>query len=460
MDKSAKYHKKMVETKMPKLIITLGIPTTISMLITNIYNLVDTYYVGTLGTSPQGATGRLFTLQCIIQAIAFMLGHGAGTYVAKKLADRDIEEGSRYVSTAFFVGFFFGTILLTFGMIFLEPFMKLLGSSDTILPYAKDYGMWVLISAPFMITSLVLNNNLRYEGKAIFAMVGLSTGALLNILGDEIFINVCHLGIFGAGMSTGISQIISFTLLLIFYFTKAQTKISFKYISRKLEVYIKIFKGGLPSLLRQGLASISSGILNNFTKPLGDAAVAAISVVNRYTNFLLCVGMGIGQGYQPVAAYNYEIKRYDRVKSGALYTLLFSTAVVTVLGIISAFIPDKIVWLFNKKSDVIELGTPALRFAALSAILVPVSVIANMLFQSIRKSTIASFLSALRSGLLFLPLLVLFVRILDLKFTGIYISQPIADILASLISLPFIIVFLVKLPKVENNSNEDIVQNA
>ena len=190
MEKSIAYHTKMVETKISKLIITLGIPTTISMLITNIYNMVDTYFVGTLGDSQQGATGILFTLQCIIQAIAFMLGHGSGTYLAKKLADKDVSEGSRYVSSAFFLGLLMGTLLLVFGLILIEPFMLLLGSSDTILPYAKEYGLWVLISAPFMIASLVLNNNLRYEGKALFAMIGLVTGALLTILCDFIFINV------------------------------------------------------------------------------------------------------------------------------------------------------------------------------------------------------------------------------------------------------------------------------
>ena len=459
MEKSIAYHKKMVETKISKLIITLGIPTTISMLITNIYNMVDTYFVGTLGDSQQGATGILFTLQCIIQAIAFMLGHGSGTYLAKKLADKDVSEGSRYVSSAVFLGMFLGILLLIFGLILIEPFMLLLGSSDTILPYAKEYGLWVLISAPFMIASLVLNNNLRYEGKALFAMIGLVTGALLNILGDFIFINVLDLGVFGAGMSTGISQIISFGLLLIFYFKFAQTKIRFTYISLKFKVYWNIIRGGFPSFIRQGLSSISSGLLNNFTKPLGDAAVAAISVVNRYTNFLLCVGMGIGQGYQPVAAYNYQTKHYDRVKKGAIFTLVFSMSVVSVAAIISAIIPDKIMWLFNHSEEVIKIGSFALRLAALSAIIVPISVTANMMFQSIRKSLIASILSALRSGLVFIPILILNMQVFNLKFTGIAISQPLADVITSLISLPFFIIFLVRL-KEPAEADADFVQNA
>lgn len=460
MNKSEAYHQKMVKTNVSKLILILGIPTTITMLISNIYNLVDTYYVGTLGVSQQGSIGILFTLQAIIQAFAFMLGHGSGTYAAKKLANKDIKEASIYVSTAFYVGFAIGLLLLIFGLIFIEPLVILLGSSDTILPYAKQYGMWVLISAPFMITCLVLNNILRYEGKAFFGMIGVVSGALLNIFGDFLFVDVMELGVFGAGMSTGISQIISFVILLFFYIRTAQTSLHFKYISRTKTTYINIFRGGLPSLLRQGLTSISGGVLNNLTKPFGDSAVAAISVVNRYSNFLMCIGMGIGQGLQPVAAFNYEIKQYRRVRNGTIFTALFSTAVVSILALITLMIPENIVRLFNEDSDVVRLGTLALKISAVSLIFVPLSVICNMVFQSIRKSEIASLLSTLRSGLIFIPLLYILVYGFNLEFLGIALSQPLSDLITFSISLPFIIGFVLKLNKKikeEENNEKDTI---
>ena len=218
MTQTEAHYIKMTRTPVEKLIIRLGIPTTISMLITNIYNLVDTYYVGTLGDSAQGAVGVVFTLQAIIQAIAFMLGHGSGAFVAKALANRDTKESTKYISTAFYVGLIFGSILLVLGLCLLTPLMRLLGSTETILPHAKDYGFWVLIAAPFLITSMVLNNNLRYEGKAFFSMIGLCAGALLNILGDYIFVYVCNMGVYGAGLSTAISQIVSFIILLVLFF--------------------------------------------------------------------------------------------------------------------------------------------------------------------------------------------------------------------------------------------------
>jgi len=428
-----RHYAKMTETPVAKLVITLGIPTTISMLITNLYNMADTYFVGTLGESPQGAIGVLFTLQSIIQAFAFMLGHGSGTFVAKYLADKDRAKASEYVSSAFFLG-------------------GVLGSTETILPYAKDYGMWVLISCPFLICSLILNNCLRYEGKAVFAMIGLTSGALLNILGDYIFISVCGMGVFGAGMSTAISQIISFVILLVLYLTKAQSRISFKSISRDVILYLSVCKIGLPSLLRQGLNSVSSGLLNNLAKFYGgqvsaeaaDSAIAAMSVVSRCASFIMCVGLGIGQGLQPVASFNYEAKKYARVKKALLVTTAIGFAIVFVICVPVFIFAEKIITIFQKSEAVVKFGAPALRYAAIGALFMPVFTPINMVYQSVQKAAIASFLSLLRSGLAFIPVLLLTTRLWGLL--GIQISQPIADVISGAISIPFYILFFKSTP--------------
>ena len=444
MTKEEKYYEKMTKTPIAKLVLLLGIPTTISMLITNLYNLVDTYFVGTLGESQQGATGILFTLQCIIQAVAFMLGQGSGAFVSKCLANKDSKEASKYVSSAFFIGGFVGILLMAGGLIFLEPFMKLLGSTNTILPYAKDYGLWVLISCPFMICSLVLNNNLRFEGLSFVSMIGLGTGAIINIFGDYYFVKVLGMGVYGAGLATASSQIISFFILLIFFLTKAQSKISFKYISLKIKTYTEVCLCGLPSLIRQGLTSISSGILNNLTKVYGDAAIAAMSIVNRYSSFVLCVGLGIGQGFQPVASFNYQAKEYKRVKKSMTFTLKFGIIAVGALALIGLLMPEQVLRLFQKDIEVIKIGKYAMIAASIGTMFLPISVTTNMLYQSIRKSTIASFLALLRSGLTLIPMLFLLSALFNLK--GIQSAQPVADILTSLISLPFMIYFLFKTP--------------
>ncbi len=444
MNKTEAYHRKMTQNSVSKLIISLGIPTTVSMLITNIYNMADTYFVGGLGESPQAATGILFTLQCIIQAIAFMLGHGAGTYVAKYLAQKDLDRASSYTSTSFVIGALLGTLMSVTGLVFIEPLLRFLGSTETILPYAKDYGMWVLISCPFLICSLVLNNVLRYEGKAFYAMFGLSTGGIINIVGDYLLIKVFDMGVYGAGLSTAVSQIISFVLLLILYLKTAQSRLSIKFMARELEIYANIFKMGLPSLIRQGLTSISNGLLNNMIKPFGDAPIAAMSIVQKYSSFVMCVGLGIGQGYQPFAAFNYELKEYDRVKKGTKFLLAFGIAAVGAIATLGAIFAPTVMSIFQKESAVIEVGVPAMRYASIGLWFLPISVTCNMLYQSIRKAAMASFMAMMRSGAILIPVLLIVGAIW--KLDGIIMAQGISDVLTGIITLPFLIMFFKKTP--------------
>ena len=442
MTESQIYYDKMTKTPLTKLIVSLGIPTTISMLVTNIYNMVDTYFVGTLGESQQAATGILFTLQAIIQAIAFMLGQGSGTMVSKALADQNEKEASEYVSSAFFSGLTIGTVLMIGGLLFLTPFMRLLGSTETILPYAKQYGFCVLITSPIMIASFVLNNNLRYEGKAFYAMIGLVTGGLLNIFGDYLFVIVLKMGVFGAGLATALSQVVSFLILLYFFRRMAQSKIRISSVSKKFSVYGTISKVGFPAVIRQGLSSVSSGLLNNLTGPYGDAAIAAMSVVNRFAAFIMCVGLGVGQGYQPVASFNYQAKEYKRVKKGLLVTMAIGFCFISCLAIPGFIFAEEVIHLFQKSEQVKEVGVFALRCSCVGTVFLALSVPVNMLYQSIRKAGISSFLSMLRTGLMFIPTLIITTRFWGI--TGIQISQPVADMLTGFASIPFVISFLSK----------------
>lgn len=434
------HYRKMTETPVARLILNLGIPTTISMLITNIYNMADTYFVGTQGESAQAATGVLFTVQAIMQGIAFMLGHGGGTFIARALADKNTKEATKYISSAFFVGGIIGLMITVLGLSFLEPLVRFLGSTETILPHAMDYGFWILLAAPFIICSFILNNGLRYEGKAFYAMFGLTAGGILNILGDYILVMKLGLGVYGAGLATAISQVVSFLILLVLYMKMAQSTLSIKAVSRDVKLYLTIARVGLPSLIRQGLTSVTNGLLNNVTKPFGDAAIAAMSVVSRYSNFLMCVGLGMGQGFQPVASFNYQAKKYDRVKKGLLFTTAFGLVFIGAMSAISIIFAGPIISIFQKHEEVIRIGTTALRFTAVGMMFMPFSVPVNMLYQSIQQPTISSILSLIRSGAVTIPMLLVGVPLLGL--TGIQIAQPMADIVAGLISIPFIIRFL------------------
>lgn len=440
MTNADQHYKKMTETPVWKLILNLGIPTTISMLITNIYNMADTYFVGTVGESAQAATGVLFTVQAIMQGIAFMLGHGGGTFVARALADKNTDEATKYISSCFFTGGLLGVLISMLGLTFLEPLVRFLGSTETIVPHAMDYGFWIILAAPFIICSFILNNGLRYEGKAFYAMFGLTAGGILNILGDYILVMKLGMGVYGAGLATAVSQVVSFLILLYMYLKMAQSTIRFQAVSRDWRLYLTVCRVGFPSLIRQGLTSVTTGILNNVTKPFGDAAIAAMSVVSRYSNFLMCVGLGMGQGFQPVASFNYQAKKIERVKKGLLFTTVFGLVFIGGMSILSILFAEPIISVFQKHPDVITIGAKALRFTAFGMMFMPFSVPVNMLYQSIQKPTISSILSLIRSGAVTIPVLLIGVPLLGL--TGIQIAQPTADVIAGLLSIPFIIRFL------------------
>lgn len=444
MTQSEQYYNKMTKTPVSRLVIKLGIPTTISMLITNVYNLVDTYFVGSLGPSQQAATGVLFTLQAIIQAVAFMLGQGSGTMVSKELADKNIKKASDYVSSAFFTGLSIGILLMVLGLSFLNPFLEVLGSTKTILPYARNYGICILVAAPFMVCSFVLNNNLRYEGMAFYAMIGITTGGVLNIFGDYILIRIFDMGVLGAGIATAVSQFISFCILFICHRKKAQAKISVRHISKKGKDYFEICSIGFPALIRQGLASVSNGLLNNLAKPFGDHAIAAMSVVNRFSAFMMCVGLGIGQGFQPVASFNYQAKEYKRVKKALKFTMVAGFCMIGVIAVLALIFTREIVYMFQRNEAVLKIAEPALRYAIIGTMFLPLSVPVNMLYQSIRKASVSAVLSMLKSGLAFIPILILTTNLWGLL--GIQISQPLADMFTGIISIPFIIHFLKKTP--------------
>lgn len=439
-------YNKMVYTPVPKLIIQLGLPTIASMLITSIYNMADTYFVGTLGKSASGAVGVVFSLMAIIQAFGFLYGHGSGSILARKLGQHDTTSASRFGSTGFFMALTTGGIIGILGLTFLTPFMYLLGSTDTILPHARQYAFFILLGAPFFAGSCVLNNILRYEGMSLFAMIGLVSGGLLNMALDPLFILVFDMGTAGAGLATALSQCVSFSILLFMFLSgKTSCKLHIRNITHNLREIIEIITVGLPSLIRQGLGSLSAMILNHQAGVYGDAAVAAMSIVTRITQFIFSVNLGIGQGFQPVSSFNFGAKKYSRVKQGFWCATAFSEALLFTTATFCFVFAEPLVQTFQRDPSVVVIGIPALRFQSVACLFLPFFSIGNMMFQSTGQSKQASVLATLRSGLCFIPLLIILPAILGLH--GIMLSQPIADVLSFSISLPLVFKFLRRLPK-------------
>ena len=436
---------KMTTQPIPRLITTLAVPTIVSMLITSIYNMADTFFVSQLGTSATGAVGIVFSLMAIIQAVGFTLGIGSGSLISRMLGARKHAEAEKIASTGFFAAIAFGLLLTGFGLFFIDPLMALLGATKTILPYARDYAKYILLGAAVMSSSFVLNNVLRSEGKATLAMVGITAGGLLNIVLDPIFIFTFHLGIAGAAIATILSQIISFLILLsCFLRHKSLLHLGFRNISWKWEDLSAIIKTGLPSFFRQGLASIATVMLNVNAAVYGDAAVAAMSVVGKVFMLILSVLIGFGQGYQPVVGFNYGAGRYQRVKQSFTFTTIVSFVMMGILAAAGFVFAPQVIQLFTKAdAQVLEIGTYAMRAQCLALFIQPLGVISNMTFQSIGKPAEATFLSACRQGVFFLPLIIILPRLWQLR--GVELTQPLADVLTFIVCFPFLFKFFKEL---------------
>ena len=445
MNQAEQHYRKMTRTPVERLIVQLSIPSIISMLISTLYNLADTYFVSTLGVSASGAVGVVFTLMSILQALGFMLGHGSGAVISRLLADRDTHTASRYMSISFFLAIGGGLLITLLGLPFITPMMRLMGSTETILPYARAYGACILLAAPVLIGSLVLNNTLRYEGKAFYGMVGLSLGCILNIAFDPIFIYVFKMGVAGAGLATALSQAIGFIVLLCLHRKNAQSHISIRNFSFDMHIIFDIVTTGFPNLLRQGLTSISSGMLNNAAGIYGDACVSAMAITNRCQSFMLSIALGIGQGFQPVSGFNYQAKKYARLRRAFCFSLFSGLGVLAVICSCGFIFAPRLVSLFQDDPDVLRIGSLALRFASISLLFTPMNLIPNMLFQSTGFKGRSLLTALLRGGLCFIPTLLILPPALGLL--GVQLAQPAADITASLLTIPFAILFFRKIPR-------------
>ena len=437
---------KMTKQPVGSLVITLGIPTTISMLVTNIYNMVDTMFVGKLGTSASGAVGIVFGFMSILQAFGFLFGQGAGSIISRRLGNKDEDSASVVASTAFFSSMFMGLLIGILGTVFNTKMVYLLGSTDTILPYAKTYSLFIMAAAPFMTSTFTMNNILRFEGKASLSMVGLMTGAILNMVGDPILMFGLDMGIAGAGLSTAISQFVSFCVLLSMFLSgKTQSKLSVRKITREFNVLFDIVATGFPSLVRQGLQAVSTMILNQQARIYGDAAVAAMSIVSRISFFIFAVGLGIGQGFQPVCGFNYGARKFSRVKEAFSFTLVAGEVLLGMFAVAGLLFSNQAIAVFRDDAEVIAFGTPALRYQCMALFLNPLIVLSNMTLQSTGQRAWATFLSMMRSGLYLIPMIYILTYTMGAR--GIQLAQPVADVLAFATALPVIVNFIRKLPE-------------
>ena len=417
-----------------RVILTMAVPTIISMLVTSLYNMADTYFVGKINTQCTAAVGVSFSVMAIIQAIGFFFGHGSGNYISRKLGAQLAGDASRMAATGFFYSFGFGLVLAVVSHLFIDRLAVALGSTPTILPYAKTYLGIVLLGAPFMTSSFTMNNQMRFQGNALFAMIGIVSGAVLNVFLAPLLIFVFDMGIAGAATATLISQICSFCILLAMTNRRQNIHIRLRNFSFSRQLVKEIVAGGTPSLSRQGLGSLATVMLNVSAGAFGDAAIAGMSIVGRSTYFVYSAIIGLGQGFQPLCGFCYGARLYSRVKEGYMYCVKLGTAFLAAVAVVGLVFAEQIVGEFRHDADVIAIGTPALRWQLVTFPLLATIIVSNMLLQTIRKPIRANLLAAARSGLFFIPLVVTLPHCFGI--VGLEVSQTLADVCAFAITVP------------------------
>lgn len=437
---SEEQYGRMINTPIPRLVTSLAIPTTVSMLVTVVYNTADTYFVSQINKSASAAVGMVYTLMAVIQAVGYGIGMGAGSLISLRLGAKDDRAAEMYASSAFFAALVSGGLVGWGFLAALEPILRALKCTDTMLPYALDYAVWILAVAPLSCASFVLNNTLRAEGESNVAMWGLGIGGVLNMVLDPLFIFTLDMGTGGAALATALSQLISFLILLLVFLTgKSIVRIRLRSVSRNVRDYLLILATGLPTIFRQGLGSLASALINMQAVVYGDAAVSAITIANKIYIFVRNIILGIGQGFQPVAGYNYSAGKRRRAWQAFKFASLVGTVICVVCAtVIAAFSAPLMRW-FCDDADVARIGAETLLFACAVMPFMAVSTYVNQLYQCLGFKLPATVLASCRQGIFFIP--AVFLLPLLFKCTGVEMSQPAADLATFVISVPFLIHF-------------------
>lgn len=452
--REAKY-RLMTQSPVKRLVLKMAVPTVISMMVTAVYNVVDAAYIGHLNTEATAGVGVSFAYMTFIQAFGFFCGHGSGNFISRALGARQAGEAGKMAATGFCTAFLFGLLSGILGLCFLPQFSRILGATSEIITYTNHYLAYILAATPFMMSCLVMNNQLRLQGSAQYAMVGLVSGALLNILLDPLFIFVFGWGVSGAGAATLCSQVFSWVLLWRGTQRGGNVRIRIRNFTPSLHFYKEIVRGGLPSLCRQGLIFLSTVCLNRaaavYAAPGMEAStIAAFAIVSRIMMFAFSVILGIGQGFQPVCGFNYGAGLFGRVRESYLFCMGLSTVLLTVMALLGICFSARLISFFRSEdADLIRIGVKVLRWQCAVFPLVGLTTATNMYFQTTGQVVRASLLSVCRQGLCFLPVLCIAPKLFGLD--GLAAAQGIADILTFVIALPFAVSAARTLKQKENN---------
>lgn len=418
-----------------KALLAMGIPTMLGMMVNAIYNLVDAYFVGGLGTSQMGAISVVYPLGQVVVGLGLLFGNGSASYLSRLLGNRDQEQADRVASTALYSSVAVGAVLITFSMIFLRPILRLLGATDSIMPYAMTYAGIYVVSCIFNVFNVTMNNIVTSEGAAKTTMFALMAGAVLNIGLDPVFIYTLDMGVAGAAIATAISQIVSTLIYLTFIFRKKSIySFKMKNCTFTKEIMSEIFKIGVPTLVFQILTSLSISLVNTQARPYGDSVIAGMGAVTRIVSMGSLIVFGFIKGFQPIAGYSYGAKKFDRLHKAIRTSILWSTVFCVIYGLLLTIFSSRIIAQFTDGDlEMIRVGTQSLRINGLSFLLFGFYTVYSSLFLALGKGLEGFVLGACRQGICFVPVILILPVFWGIN--GILYVQPIADVLSAIITI-------------------------
>lgn len=429
---------RMTTAPVGPLILSLAVPSMVTTLITSVYNLADTFFVGQIGTSATAAVGVVFSIPMVLSALGFWVGTGSSSLVSGYLGAQKQREADEMTSTAFVLSFLFGAAVCAAGLLGGAPLLRLLGATETILPYAQTYSRYILLAGPFAASSLALGQGLRAEGLSRESMIGQVTGGVLNMLLDPLFIFVFDWGIRGAALATALSQLVSWWLLLRYYVQgKTQVRLSVRLVARAPRVYARLFGIGFPSLCRHGCNMLSNVVLNTVAGGWGDAAIAAMSIAGRMTYLSSAVFNGLNQGSQPVIGYAHGKGDQGRVQKAFWFAVRFSMLSMCGFAAAGLAFAPWLIGVFRDDPEVVRIGARALRWICLALPFAAFMGSASTLFQVVGRPVPSSVLIFSRQLVFYIPALLALPRVLDL--TGLVLAGPLADLLAFGLALPLVL---------------------
>ena len=435
MNKQSSKMELLGNAPIPKALMAMGIPTMLGMMVNAVYNLVDAYFVGGLGTSQMGAISVVYPLGQVVVGLGLLFGNGASSYLSRLLGKGDKEKANQVASTALYGSVTTDAVIIILSMIFLRPILKLLGATDSIMPYAVTYAGIYIISCIFNVFNVTMNNIVTSEGAAKTTMCALMTGAILNIGLDPLFIYVFDMGVAGAAIATAISQIVSTSVYLIFVRKKKSIyRFKIKNCSFTKEIMSEIFKIGIPTLVFQILTSLSISLVNTRAMAYGDSVIAGMGAVTRIVSMGSLMVFGFIKGFQPIAGYSYGAKKFDRLQEAIKTSILWSTVFCVIYGLILAIFSEGIISQFTKDDlEMIQAGTKSLRINGISFILFGFYTVYSSLFLALGKGLAGFILGACRQGICFVPVILILPALWGIN--GILYVQPIADVLSAIITV-------------------------